>query len=98
MSQDEWDTLEPVITKWEDKQALVAEDLGLSAIKTIISKAPERLTKNKALTTHHIPQLVIEIGAGQALEVSTLMKNAGFSTTVHQDAADKDRLVCGELL
>ena len=44
---DDWQTLDPSVTIWEDKNALLASDNGLEIIKRIIETAPG-YSKNKS--------------------------------------------------
>ncbi len=88
----EWDTLDPAVKDWEDKGALVAQDNGLATIKRLIAKAPSWLTKDLA-----IDQLIIEIGHTQGPAVAELMRQAGFTPTIHKDYAGHDRFVSGAL-
>ncbi len=94
VTQKEWETLDPGVKDWEDQQALVAQDHGLSIIKRIISEAPNRLKRDPLYT---IPQLVIEIGETQGKTVADLMSYAGFKTQIHKDDAGKERFVTGVL-
>ncbi len=94
ISEAEFKDLSPTVAKWEDKQALVADDDGLYLIKKIISDAPTYLKKEIKLSSLNIPQIVIEIGYLQGSTVQKLCSNAGFDTiTVVQDLYGKDRIV-----
>lgn len=98
ISEQEWQTLEPSVALWEDKQALVAVDDGLAIIKKIIEQAPQWLQENKELLHHEIPQLMIEIGYNQADAVVALMKAAHYNAIhVHKDLEGKDRVVSGRI-
>ncbi len=97
VTPQEWETLEPHITQWEDPGALRAGDEGLALIKRLITETPHRLKENSEMQSLHIPQLYIEIGEKQGQAVADLMKKARFTATVQKDDAGKDRLVCGEL-
>ncbi|MDP3889005.1 MAG: peptide chain release factor N(5)-glutamine methyltransferase [bacterium] len=98
VSPSEWQSLEPSVTQWEDKNALVANNEGLAIIKKIISHAPAYLHANNEMKQHDIPQLIIEIGYKQADTVQKLMESHGFSTIqIQKDLAGKDRIVCGRV-
>lgn len=92
----EWETLSPMVRKWEDKQALVAKQKGLEFIEEIIQQAQTYLKQNAEFKTLHIPQLIIEIGYQQGPVVKKLIQEAGFSQVIlEKDLAGKDRLVTG---
>jgi len=98
ISEQEWQTLDTSVTKWEDKQALVAPDDGLAIIQQIIKQAPQWLQINKELSQHEIPQLMIEIGHTQADAVVALMKDAHYNAIhVHKDLEGKNRVVSGRI-
>ena len=96
ISETEYRTLEPHITKWEDPQALVAADDGLAIITKIIAHAPRFLHPVRT-DAHNIPaQLWIEIGATQADAVVRCFLAHHFSSvTVIPDIHCRDRVVTG---
>lgn len=94
----EWQTLDPLIKKWEDKRALVAEDDGIALIKKIIYQASTWVKPRADFNQVELGQLVIEIGSCQAQQVKELYAQAGFSQIeVLQDLASKDRVVMAGL-
>jgi len=78
ISEKEWITLNPNITKWEDKKALVANKNGFAAFEIIIKNAKNFLTKNKELEKFEIPQIIIELGKGQEEVVKSLFVKNNF--------------------
>jgi release factor glutamine methyltransferase len=98
ISQTEWETLSPMVRKWEDKKALTATQEGLSIIHEIINGAYYYLKKDKELNQYKIPQLLIEIGYQQGQAVKNLMEQASFiDVIIHKDLEGKDRVVTGGL-
>jgi len=98
IAADEWPGLDTSVTKWEDKQALVANDHGLAIIKKIIHQAPYLLKDNVEMRAYNIPQLFIEIGYKQADDVVALMQQAHYTAIkVHKDLERKDRMVSGRV-
>jgi len=94
ITDSEFKTLEPVVTQWEDKHALVAADEGLALYKQFAHDAPVRLKKQSPIAT----RFVVEIGSNQGQSVSSLFAVAGFSNvTVKQDNNQKDRTVWAEI-
>jgi release factor glutamine methyltransferase len=97
VTEEEWETLDPVVKNWEDPHALVSYDYGLGIIKKIITEAAKRLNKDPEFAQREVPQLLLEIGETQGVAVADLMLAAGFVPTIHQDDAGKDRFVTGVL-
>jgi len=88
ISESEYRELEPQVSLWEDKKALVADDSGLAIIKRIIDRARVHLV-NKG-------QLVLEIGSTQAAVVCTFMRSCGYTDIqVKKDFAHNDRVLMG---
>lgn len=99
IAPSEWDSLSPMVRKWEDKKALVANQEGLGVINEIINDAHVYLKKNELFNQNKIPQLVIEIDYTQGAAVKHLMEQAGFSDVIiQQDLEGKDRVVTGGLI
>lgn len=93
ISEAEWQTVDPSVTLWEDKQALLAQNNGLDIIERIINRAKEFLRYNQEMDQKDIPQLVIEIGYQQADAVRTLLQQAGFvKIAIIKDLAGNDRV------
>lgn len=98
VSPDEWSSLEPRITQWEDPQALIAQGQGLACIKELICQAKGVLRANEAMKINGIPSLIIEIGHTQANAVQRELDAAGFKNIrVMQDSSGKDRVVMGDI-
>jgi release factor glutamine methyltransferase len=94
----EWSHLDPMVTKWEDKNALVSEHQGLAHIEKIIKKAPLYLKSHDEMKQANIAQLVIEIGFRQANAVKELMRAALFEhVEAWKDLEGKDRIICGRM-
>jgi release factor glutamine methyltransferase len=88
VSEAEWRELAPEIREHEPREALIAGPTGLEAIEALVAAidAGERRPNTLAL----------EIGAGQAAEVSGLVRGAGYAEVeVRKDLAGLDRVVVG---
>lgn len=94
--------LQPEINKWEPRNALDGGEDGLSYYRTILSEAPKYLTPP-------CPPLLrggwgggvifLEIGEGQAEEVSGIAMQNGFcNISVIKDYAGIERIVAGRAL
>jgi release factor glutamine methyltransferase len=95
VAESEWVSLQPEVTRWEPRQALLAGSDGLDSIRELLS----------ALAAHHgryaggtVTAVALEIGAGQADAVEKLMREAGFvAIERRRDLAGIERVVIGEL-
>jgi release factor glutamine methyltransferase len=86
VAESEWSGLEPEVTQWEPREALLAGPDGLDVIRTAI---PVAATATRSLA--------LEVGIGQASAVSELLFAAGFATVeTRPDLAGIPRLVCGQ--
>lgn len=104
VAERDWAGLEPEVTQWEPREALLAGEDGLDAYRELLapmaagpaeclrptfSDAPEVLAGARAIA--------VEIGAGQAVEVAEMMRDAGFGEiAVREDLAGIERVVVGE--
>jgi release factor glutamine methyltransferase len=85
VSEAEWGGLEPEVTEWEPREALLAGEDGLDAIRAAIPAAARAA-----------PALALEVGAGQAPAVSELLFEAGFGRVeTRSDLAGIPRVVWG---
>jgi release factor glutamine methyltransferase len=85
VAETEWAALEPEVTQWEPREALLAGPDGLDAIRALIP-----------LVTTMAPVLALEVGEGQAEAVAVLMRGAGFGAVqTRPDFAGIPRVVWG---
>lgn len=86
VAESEWGGLEPEVTKWEPREALLAGPDGLNVLRAAIPLA--------ATTA---PSLALEVGAGQAPAVGELLFKAGFAKVeTRPDLAGIPRVVWGQ--
>lgn len=95
VSEVEWSGLEPEVTEWEPREALLAGPDGLDAIRSLFLTGRVRpsspLWRKKTKSA-----LVLEVGEGQAEAVGELMRAAGFGEIeVRNDLAGIGRVVLG---
>ncbi len=84
--ESEWDSLAPEIREFEPRVALVAAGDGLASIRELL----------EALDPATAPAIALEVGAGQADQVRSMVEAAGYpSTEVRPDLAGIDRVVIG---
>lgn len=88
LSKTEWDELDISVKKWEDRDALVAENEGLAIYEKILEQAPNFLAHITSFTT----QLALEISPFvlEPLEKIIQEKNYFFYEVIY-DLADKPR-------
>lgn len=85
VAEFEWAELEPEVTKWEPREALLAGPDGLDVIRAAV-----------AVAAPLAPSLALEVGAGQAPAVSELLFAAGFAMVeTRPDLAGIPRVVWG---
>jgi release factor glutamine methyltransferase len=85
VAEREWGELEPEVTEWEPREALLAGPDGLDVIRAAIAVAATLASS-----------LALEVGAGQAPAVGELLFAAGFATVeTRPDLAGIPRVVWG---
>jgi release factor glutamine methyltransferase len=85
VAEPEWSELEPELTEWEPREALIGGPDGLDVIRAAVGVAATVA-----------PSLALEVGAGQAPAVSELLFAAGFATVeTRADLAGIPRVVWG---
>jgi release factor glutamine methyltransferase len=85
VAESEWDGLEPEVTEWEPREALLAGPDGLDALRAFVPAAAEVS-----------PAMALEVGAGQAPAVAELLFEAGFGAVeTRPDLAGIPRVVWG---
>jgi len=94
VAETEWSSLQPEVTRWEPRQALLAGPDGLDAIRALLEECGRHFDRYaNPMTT----ALALEVGAGQAPAVATLMEEAGWlAIEVRRDLAGIERVVVGE--
>jgi release factor glutamine methyltransferase len=86
--EDEWASLAPEITRYEPREALVGGPDGLDAIRDLLAALGRDEVASGAVG--------LEVGAGQAPEVTRLVREAGLvAVEVRPDLAGIDRVVLG---
>jgi len=85
VAETEWVDLQPEVTEWEPREALLAGPDGLDVIRAAIPAAASLA-----------PALALEVGAGQAAAISELLFEAGFAAVEPRpDQAGIPRVVWG---
>jgi release factor glutamine methyltransferase len=86
--ESEWPTLQPEITLYEPREALVAGPDGLDVIRELVPAAAEVLVRGGTLG--------VEVGQGQSRAVEALFERSGFTRVeTIRDLAGIPRVVTG---
>lgn len=94
----ESDLLDRSVRDFESPEALFAADDGYAIIKEIVSQAPSFIRYNQLLAAHHIPQLLIEIGAQQSdIVYSFLCTHNYVNIELWKDYQDHNRVACARV-
>lgn len=90
-----WSSLQPEVTEWEPREALLAGPDGLDAYRALLPECGSLLGRMEDQRT---AALAVELGEGQAEAVRGLMADAGFGAIeTRRDLAGIERVVVGEM-
>jgi release factor glutamine methyltransferase len=94
VAETDWPSLQPEVTRWEPREALLAGPDGLDAYRTLLG---ERGRGFGRYATETSTALALEVGEGQANAVEALLREAGFARIeIRRDLAGIERVVIGE--
>jgi release factor glutamine methyltransferase len=106
VSEAEWPGLEPEVTEWEPREALLAGPDGLDAYRALFADPRRSLVADRASRERRSAvvaalapggAVAVEVGRGQAGAVAELMRGAGLERTgARRDLAGIERVVVGE--
>jgi release factor glutamine methyltransferase len=104
VAERDWAGLEPEVTRWEPREALLAGEDGLDAYRALLAPLDEGPAEclrptfsDQATPLDAAAAIAVEIGVGQALEVAELLRDAGFEQVeVRADLAGLERVLVGE--
>jgi release factor glutamine methyltransferase len=93
VAESDWPNLQPEVTQWEPREALLAGPDGLDAYRALI---PESAGLFHRYAGQRAGALAVEVGEGQAEAVAGLMRESGFGEIgVRRDLAGIERIVIG---
>ena len=100
VAEADWPHLQPEVTQWEPREALLAGPDGLDAYRTFIPECGRAFTSIGGGTSAALwgrrAALAVEVGEGQAAAVAELVRAAGFGTLeTRRDLAGIERVVVG---
>ena len=95
VAERDWPSLQPEVTQWEPREALLAGPDGLDAYRTFI---PECALPLYRYAKQRKGALAVEVGEGQAEAVVALMRESGFERIeTRRDLAGIERIVVGRV-
>jgi release factor glutamine methyltransferase len=95
VAERDWPSLQPEVTQWEPREALLAGPDGLDSYRALIPECAGHLCRYAEQKTG---ALAVEIGEGQAEAVATLMREGGFEQIeARRDLAGIERVVVGRV-
>jgi release factor glutamine methyltransferase len=95
VAERDWPSLQPEVTQWEPREALLAGPAGLDAYRALLSS--ECGSPLGRIEDERTAALAVEVGEWQAEAVATLMEGAGFGRVEkRKDLAGIERVVIGE--
>jgi len=95
VAERDWPSLQPEVTQWEPREALLAGPDGLDAYRAFIPGCGRAFARypGKSSTT-----LAVEVGEGQGQAVAELFREVGFgSIETRRDLAGIERVVLGRV-
>jgi release factor glutamine methyltransferase len=97
VAEADWPSLQPEVTEWEPREALLAGPDGLDAIRTLLTGRVRALSRYSRQNTKSATGIVaLEVGDGQASAVGEMLREAGFGDIeTRADLAGIDRVVIG---
>jgi release factor glutamine methyltransferase len=103
VAERDWPSLQPEVTQWEPREALLAGPDGLDAYRALIpacgclfSTQARRGCPSSTDGGEKTTTVAVEVGEGQALAVAELVRGAGWSEVeVRRDLAGIERIVIG---
>jgi release factor glutamine methyltransferase len=97
VAETDWPSLQPEVTEWEPREALLAGLDGLDAFRVMIPACGRiSLRYPVGSTTATAPIVALEVGEGQAGAVGEMLRAAGFGEVeTRADLAGIERVVIG---
>lgn len=95
VAERDWHSLQPEVTQWEPRSALLAGPDGLDAYRAVIPECSLLLSR---YAEQRKGALAVEVGEGQAPAVAELFREAGFGEIeTRRDLAGIERVVVGRV-
>ncbi|MFL5899062.1 MAG: peptide chain release factor N(5)-glutamine methyltransferase [Solirubrobacterales bacterium] len=95
VAESDWPSLQPEVTRWEPREALLAGPDGLNAYRALL---PESAGLFHRYAGQRAGTLAVEVGEGQASAVAELFREAGIEEIgTRRDLAGIERVVLGRV-
>ncbi|HYQ77624.1 MAG TPA: peptide chain release factor N(5)-glutamine methyltransferase [Solirubrobacterales bacterium] len=95
VAERDWSSLQPEVTQWEPREALLAGPDGLDAYRSFIPECGRAFPSHGGKSSAAV---AVEVGEGQAEAVGEMMREAGFGAIeVRRDLAGIERVVLGRV-
>ena len=95
VAERDWGGLQPEVTEWEPREALLAGPDGLDVYRAFVSDCGRAFCRMGLKSS---AALAVEVGEGQAPAVAALMRGAGFGEVeARRDLAGIERVVVGRM-
>jgi release factor glutamine methyltransferase len=95
VAESDWPSLQPEVTQWEPREALLAGPDGLDAYRALFGASSVRSLYPSGLQKAY--GVAVEVGEGQAAAVAGMISAAGFAAVeTRRDLAGIERVVVGE--
>ncbi len=93
VAERDWTSLQPEVTRWEPREALLAGPDGLDSYRYFIPLCGRAFARDPGRSS---TTLAVEVGEGQAPAVTELFREAGFAgIEARRDLAGTERVVLG---
>ena len=93
VAERDWPSLQPEVTRWEPREALLAGPDGLDAYRSLIEESAGLYFRQGESKSG---ELAVEVGEGQAAAMAELFRQAGFGAIeTRRDLAGIERIVIG---
>jgi len=97
IAEADWPSLQPEVTQWEPREALLAGPDGLDAIRAFLAGCVRTFGRDPIRTANGSSAMALEVGEGQAEAVAELLGEAGFGEVqARPDLAGIPRIVWGK--
>lgn len=97
VAERDWPSLQPEVTQWEPREALLAGEDGLDAYRALLASCERIFPRIAGESTFAPSAIALEVGEGQAAAVAQLLNEAGFAKTqIRRDLAGIERVAVGE--
>ncbi len=96
VAERDWSSLQPEVTRWEPREALLAGPDGLDAYRALLGERGVLFNRIADERNASPAAIALEVGEGQAAAVAAMVRDAGFAEVgTRRDLAGVERVVVG---